>query len=273
MVIYVDILLIVNFIIDYFLICLTSKFTNCDSPFGFRILASVVAALSAFYIFLPQSHFLIELSVRAAISFLVCFIAFPKRKFKKLISLSFVFFAATFLFAGAMIFIWLLFKPNGMAINNSVVYFDISPLFLIAFSVAGYFVAVIIGYLIEKNSPKAKRCSVEITANGQKATLEAIIDTGNSLTDVFGNRHIIVCDISAIYQLFGANLKNAECQRRYRAVPCSTVAGEQLLDGYRSDNATIILKDNKIYLDGPILAISKTPLKNCGAIINPKSIT
>ncbi len=273
MIIYVDILLIVNFIIDYFLICLTSKFTNCDSPFGFRILASFAAALSSLYIFLPQSHFLIEILVRIFFSFLVCLIAFPRRKLKKLISLSIVFFAVTFCFAGAMIFIWLLFKPNGMVINNSVVYFNISPLFLIVFSVAGYFIAVLIRYLIERNSPKAKRCSIEITANGKKITLEAIVDTGNSLTDVFSNRHIIVCDISTIHQLFGRNLESEVCERRYRAIPCSTVAGEQLLDGYRSDKATIMFKDNKIYLDGPILAISKTPLKDCGAIVNPKSIT
>lgn len=272
MVVYVDILLIVNFIIDYFLICLTAKLSSCDSRLWRRLLSAAVASLFSLYIFLPQSPFIIEVALRAIFSFVISLVAFGKRPIKQLLKISAIFFAVTFMFAGAMIFVWLLFEPNGMAINNSVVYFNVSPLFLIVFSVLGYFIAVLVRFLVERSSPKATSCTVEITALGNSIILDAIVDTGNSLSDVFSLSQIIICDMSAVRELLGCDLEKDSARKRYRAIPCGTVTGESLLDGYRCDTATIILDGGKTKLENPILAVSKVPLQDCRAIINPKSI-
>ena len=60
---------------------------------------------------------------------------------------------------------------------------------------------------------------------------------------------------------------------RYRILPCNTVSGSGVLEGFRCDSAVIISNNEKTVLQKPILAISKTDLADgYDAIINPESI-
>ena len=87
-----------------------------------------------------------------------------------------------------------------------------------------------------------------------------------------GGGEVIIADKSVAQSLFG-DVKNGgeEYPSRYRLLPCSTVSGGGMLEGYRCDSAVLSKGKEKIKLDRPILAISKTPLsKETPAIINPR---
>ena len=58
---------------------------------------------------------------------------------------------------------------------------------------------------------------------------------------------------------------------RFRMIPCNTVSGNDLLEGYRCDEASVIGSNKTVILKKPILAVSKTPLDDgYNAIINPE---
>ncbi len=273
MVVYADILLTVNLIVDFILLKITLKILKIIPKTARLILASFTGALFSLYIFLPQSPILIELAIQFLMSGVLILICIGFGTFKRFIRGVATLFCVTLIYAGGMIALWQLFKPSGMVINNSVVYFNISPIILIASTVAGYFLYIIFSKLFTVSSKTAKRCNLTLYALGKSVGLTAIIDTGNSLTDILSNSEIIIVDLSVAKALFGEiNIeKDPLLATRYRTIPCNTISGGSIMEGFRCDIGEIYLEDKTITLNNPIIAISKTPIKeDYSAILNPK---
>lgn len=269
--VYVDVLLLINLLVDYFLLSLTAKLLKKKTSVLRLVLSSLLGALSSLYIFLPQMNIIFEVFIKVAVCGLMTLIGFNNTTLKSFSRSLSVLVAVTFGYAGFMIAFWYTFKPTGMIINNSVVYFNVSPLFLIAFSVVAYLIISIVKIVTEKNCDFAKVCEIEVFAEGKSANLRGIIDTGNSVEDMFSLSEVIVVDESVLYQLFDDYPASKNLDNRYRALPLSTVSGAGLLNGYRCDTADVIYNGKKIQLIKPILAISKVKLDDgYNAIINPK---
>ncbi len=271
-VIYADILMLVNLIVDYFMLLLCGVILHRKPPFWRTLLGAVVGALTSLYIFLPQSSIIVEILIRACFSAVISLVVFGFHNIKSFLRAVFCFFSVTFLYAGAMLAVCTLFKPHGLIINNSVVYYDISPLFLILFSVIGYFISAAVGLFLRKRGETATRCNVCLYLCEKSVTVEGIVDSGNSLIDTFGISEVLITDSATVHLLFGDMLDTDFCRSRYRALPCSTVSDVAILDGYRIDSAKIELGKKILKITKPIIAISKTKLVDCGVIINPKTV-
>ena len=273
MIVYADILLLLNFLVNYFLLLTVKHILSVNVKTYRLILSSAFGALSSLYIFIPSVNKFIDLLFKLLTCFFITLIGFGYKTNKKLLKSFFTVFGATCLYAGTMIAVWRIFKPNGMLINNSVVYFNISPLFLIGFTVIFYFLFSSGFKILSSSSKSAERCRVTLFANENIANFDAIIDTGNSLEDIYGKSEIIIAEKSVFYLLFGdSNTENDESlKKRYRIIPCSTVSGFGTLDGYRCDKAYIRSNDKNITLKKPILAISNQAINDdYEAILNPK---
>ena len=272
MAVYADILFLVNSIVDYFLLLLAGLLLHKKSLLWRQIVASFTGGIFSFYIFLPQQHALFEILINSLMCAVLCLIAFGFNNLKSFSRSLAVLFVVNFAYTGGMIAVWYIFKPYGMVINNSVIYFNISPLFLIIFSVVGYFLVVFFRNFVAKSFPKSAECKIQLFFKDNSINLEGIVDTGNSLKDGFGISEIIIIDASTAKQILHDCITETEKNSRYRAIPCSTVSGVEILDGYRIDSA-IISYNKKIYkFKNPVLAISKSPLVDCKAIVNPESL-
>ena len=270
MVVYADVLIILNIIVDYFLLKLSALITKDGTDLKRLVLASLFGGISSLYIFLPSSHWITELLVNGIISGLLTLICFGFGSGRAFLRRMLTLFSVTFTFAGGMIGIWYLFKPSGMVINNSVVYFNISPLFLIAFSVGGYFISFFIRKIFPNKSKGEGLCQLKIELKGKTSYAVALIDTGNSLSNPFGDGEVIIADESLVVPLIE---NEDDIKNRFRAIPCNTVSGTELLKGYRCDSAQITMKNYKKRLNKPIIAISNTRIGGeFKAIINPMSI-
>jgi len=273
MTVYADVLVVLNLIVDYFLLRLTAIILKRQASV-WRILAGAfVGALTSLYIFLPQMKAFIEIVLRIVSCLLICFLTFGFKGTKAYFRGVLCFFAVTFIYGGAMTAVWYFFKPSGMIINNSVVYFNISPIFLIAFSVGAYIIITVLNFVLAKNCVYSENCLIEIRAKNNLTLLSAIVDTGNSIEDMFSKSEIIIVDEAVMVELFPDYPASEELKSRYRALPCDTVSGVGLLDGYRCDRAILKYKDKEIKLDKPVLAVSKARLNDgYNAIINPKAL-
>jgi stage II sporulation protein GA (sporulation sigma-E factor processing peptidase) len=273
LIVYADVLVFLNLIINYFLLLLTAKILNY-SPKTLRIvLSALIGALSSLYIFLPASIFVVENLIKIAICSIMALVAFGFRGIKLFLKNALVLFLATAGFGGVMFAVWKIFTPNGMVINNSVVYFDISLVALVGFTVLGYLIFTLLFRLFSKGASSAERCNITVYVDNKSILLSSIVDTGNSIEDVFLMGDIIITDKKHIKALFGTDdIKNDnKFQKRYRLLPCTTVSGRDVLEGVRCDRAQIDFQKKRIVLKKPILAISKIPLNDGDdAIINPK---
>lgn len=266
--VYADILIITNFIVDYFLLDITGKIVRRVPSLIRSILSAFFASLTSLLIFLPEQNRFLQLIIRISASLLICFVCFGFTSLRRFLFTSAVFCAVTFCYAGAMMALWYIFKPYGMAINNSVVYFDISPLFLIVFSVAGFLIFTVISSVFTRRSHTAKTCTVTLCLGQNRADFLGFIDSGNSLSDVFLHRPVIIADRKKATAVFG-DLSAQKYPERYCVLPCKTVSSNVLLDGFRCDSGQISDNNKTVKLNSPVMALSKTPLFDCEAIVNP----
>lgn len=276
MVVYADVLIVLNLIVDYFLLRASAKISGV-TPGVWRMLGgAAVGAISSLYIFLPQSGIMLELLFRIAVCLVMTACTFGFRTLKSYFKNAFILFAVTCAYAGMMIALWYVFKPNGMIINNSVVYFDISPVVLVISAVIGYILFSVFSMIFSRNSKCAERCNITVFADGKSTDMSAIVDTGNSVEDVFGSSEVIVADKSNIERLFGdvSDREKESLKKRYRVLPCGTVTGGGMLEGYRCDSAVITEGKKSVTLKNPILAVSKVRLDDdYSAIVNPRIFT
>ena len=259
MVIYVDVLLIVNFLVDYFLIQTVEFITKSKTKVYRCIIGAFIGSLSSLYIFWGIDSVVFDLLLKIIFCCVCTIVVFGFKNIKSFLKYVTTIFIVTALYGGIMKAVLNIFKPKGLYIKNSVVYLNISPLLLIGFTVVFYFVFLGFSLIFKSSSIKSERCDIELYANNNKTKFTAIIDSGNSINDVFGKSDIIIVDKSVYTALFGfGNMdNNPELLKRYRAVPCGTVGGNEILDGYRCDKAKITSSNNVLELDRPILAISK----------------
>ena len=271
--VYVDVLLVVNLIVDFFLLKITFKLLKTD-PKPIRVLiSSFIGAVSSLYIFFPESTAFINITYQLIIGSLIMLTALGFKSLKYFLRSVAVFFTVTCVYGGIMTALWQVLKPKGMVINNSVVYFNISPLVLILSTVSGYFLYLFLNKIFALPSKTAKKCSLNLYALGKSVGLTGIIDTGNSITDVLSNSEIIIVDKAVAVSLLGTEdfSNDPLYATRYRTIPCETVMGRSLLEGFRCDMGEIRFEDKVIPLTNPVIALSKTPIKeNYSAILNPK---
>ena len=270
LVIYADILVILNFLVDYFLLLAASHFLSGNVKTYRILLSALLGGASSLYIFLPEINLIIDFLFKIFILLVMSFVAFGLVSIKRYIKSVLIFAAVNCGYTGIMMAVWYLFKPNGMLVNNSVVYFNISPVVLVTLTVVGYVVFTFLNYVFSKTSKLAEKCTVKVTADGKTVELSAIVDTGNSIKDVFGMGEIIVVDRKSIELLFENIAFSEKLDNRYRAIPCGTVSGGGLLEGYRCDSGIIKSEHRTVKLSKPVLAVSKTNLPDdYSAIVNP----
>lgn len=276
MTVYADILVLLNTLVDYFLLLAAGKIIKRRAGMPRILAASLIGGLASLYIFVPETVFIAGLAFRAAVCALMVLAAFGFSGIKNFLRNCGIFFLVTCGYGGLMIAVWYIFKPNGMLINNSVVYFNISPAVLIGASVAAYVVFIIFSHIFARSSKFAEKCEITVFADDESITMQGIVDTGNSIEDVFGGGEVIIADRKCVKNLFGETdiNVNEKLKPRYRLMPCGTVAGGGTLEGFRCDNAVVSDGQRTVTLDKPILAVSKAPLKDeYSAIVNPRIFT
>lgn len=272
MVIYADILMLLNFLVDYFIISATKHILRRKAGSFRTIMGAAVGGVGSLYIFLPVDTYLFDLLFKLLICSVSVLIVFGFKSLKKFAKAFLVLFLVNCSYAGIMTAFWHIFKPKGMAVINSVVYFNISPLFLIVATVAAYLLFVLLYAVFSRVAKNSGVCTVTLFADGVKTDFNAIVDTGNSISDTFGKSEIIIADRRVAVALFGNcdTQSNINLRPRYRVVPCRTVAGSDLLEGYRCDKAKIKSNGKTITLEKPILALSKIAIEDgFEGIVNP----
>ena len=273
MIVYADILIILNLAVDYFLLRAAAFLQHLNPPLWRMLLSSLVGGISSLYIFLPPQGAVLDILFRTAVCAAMTFICFGFGKIKRFLRSFGVFLLVTFGYGGAMTALWYLLKPSGMTVINSVVYFNISPAVLIFSSVAAYFLLRLLSLIFSGTSKLAERCEITVSAGSNSITMEGIVDTGNSVEDIFGGGEVIIADGEYVKTLFGETdpALNKEIQSRYRVMPCGTVTGGGTLEAFRCDTALVSDGKRNVRLNKPILAVSKTPLKDdYAAIVNPR---
>ncbi len=263
-------LLVVNLIIDYFLIKATVFFTGSNTSKVRVLLGSCFAASTSLLILLPTLGVLSVL-IKVAVAFLISLITFGFKGLRVFLKNTVYYFIVSFLFAGLILIINISFSPENLATNNLTFYFDISPIFLIISVLGFYLVLSVLELLFKKPYEKPELVEVELSILKNKQTFKAFVDTGNKLQDPSLGKPVMIAKKELAQKFMPKHLaedvvnskigeieQKSESGIKIRIIPYSALGKSGLLLGVVADYCLILgKKGNKIY--SPVVTFSDIP--------------
>ena len=268
MIIYIDTLIFSNIIIDYFLLLLTAVIMKKEYKVWRIIVASLIGGLSSLYILAQNKTILLDITMKLVLGLIIVSVVFFPFKYNKMILSYIIFLFLSFSLNGLILFLQNL-NPNTFISQSLIGYINISPVMLISLTVVFYMVVRLIQKVINRKIDIDK---VEIIVHilTQQITLLALIDSGHTLTDPISDSQIIIVDDNVLSEL---NLTEKEYLVRKRIIPINTITNGGILEGIRCDKAEVIIKDNKIVLNKPIIVRAEHRFKDdYNAIISKSAV-
>lgn len=274
MTVYIDVLVILNLYINYFLIRSSALVMRRSVSAKRCLLAAAVGAAGSLVILLPELPFIVIALEKLVIGAFITFAAFGRQKPVDFAVCALFFLLVSFVYAGLMTALWTFCAPYGMVFGNGVAYFNIPIAAIIAFTAAAYFAVRLVRYFADRRLRCGKICNVRISANGTEIQLRGLCDTGNGLCDIFSGKPVIVCRYEKIAEITPKNARDflngsLDESGGLRLIPCRTVTSETLLPIFRADGITVDGKSADAFV-----GVTKNPLgSDIDCIFDPKIIS
>lgn len=193
MVIYLDVLILINLYVTYFQILAVSAFTHRKTVWYRKLSAAGIGAVASLSIFIPQEMVLTLTLLKIFLCALIAFVAFGYTGFRAYAASVLFLMLVSFVFSGLMLCVWLFAAPMKMLFINGTVYFGVDTMTIILSTCAAYGVVRIIRYILDKNGKTDGKYTVIIKNNGRECRLSALADSGNGIIDCFSGLPVIVC--------------------------------------------------------------------------------
>lgn len=222
MIVYADIVFIINFIADWLVIrtaalclhrCILRRRIAACSAFG-----GIYAVAAAIYPLLSLG--VVKLAVSAAIVWIV----FGERTLKGMVKVMTVFYTAAFILCGIVSAVSAFFTADMIAfsVNRGNMGVGLSLGVFAAASIIAYMAMPLLQKLFARHAEKPCR-AVEVEYNGARVKTQAMLDTGNTLCEPVSQTAAVVADKSLSREIIGG--KSPEELDGVRVIPYRTISG------------------------------------------------
>lgn len=282
MVIYLDVLILINLYVTYFQILAVAAFTHRKTVWYRKLSAAGIGAVASLSIFIPQEMVLTLTLLKIFLCALIAFVAFGYTGFRAYAVSVLFLMLVSFVFLGLMLCVWLFAAPMKMLFINGTVYFGIDTMTIILSTCAAYGVVRIIRYILDKNGKTDGKYTVIIKNNGRECRLSALADSGNGMVDCFSGLPVIVCrrdmcaDVSPpAIDMIENNSDISEIGTQMikgvRIMPFSTVGKGGLICMFKAESVVIDDETNEEkYPVNALIGIVIGGRQEYEAIFNPK---
>ena len=247
MTLYVEIVFIENFIIDYFLLRCAGKITYI--PCKHTVLGATFGALYA--CIMPLFYSFAPLTQRILVLIGMCAITFTVKSIKSLLFTCSATAAASACLYGCTNLIFGQFI-EGIFYNDNVFF-----LIALSSSVLSYLTYRILILLTNQKKLDSAVCKFKIGND----TLNALIDSGNSL--YYKSTPVVLINKDAV--------KNLSIPVKPVIIPYSTIKNSGALLGFKPENAYLIYSDKAVALDC-MVALCDHKFNNFDALMHPDLI-
>lgn len=273
-VVYIDSLFLLNLIVNYLLLLAAAKLAG--EPLR-RLRLAAGAALGALYaaaIFFPGMGFLTHPLCKLGSAMLMLLLGFGGSR--RLLRVTLVFFGLACAFGGGIFAIGLL-GGRGLTLRNGILY-SMMDLRILLLSAAGCYVVLTMVFQRTARHGRREILPAVLTLEGRRVALNALLDTGNTLTDPLTGRPVMVAEGRRLSPLLPGEglldetalrdpvrtlerLSAGEWGRRFRLLPYQAVGVEcGMLLALRLDDARVGAED----YGGILVAMSPNPVSDGG---------
>lgn len=299
--IYLDIVALENIVINYLILLVTSRFSKTKTSSMRLFLGSLLGTVYlVLMILLPDMKVYTTVLSKFLLSIAMVAVTFNFRKITIFLKTLAMFYAATFLFAGAG-FALMFFNRDWGIMRNGVL---ISPLsfldatwteLLLAVAVTLIILRVVWDVIQSRFIKEKLLVKINISFDNKAIELSALVDTGNSLHDPLTNMPVVVVEFSAIKDLLPedirsifehdsendlnsvtATISGSNWFSRFRLIPFTSLGRENgMLIGFRPDYIEIGADEGKKGVHDVIVGIYNRALsrnEQYRALMNPELI-
>ena len=261
-VVYIDALFLLNLIVNYLLLLAAAKLAG--EPLR-RLRLAAGAALGGLYaaaIFFPGMGFLTHPLCKLGAAVLMLLTGFGGSR--RLLRVTLVFFGLSCAFGGGIFAIGLL-GGRGLTLRNGVLY-SVMDLRILLLSAAVCYAVLTLVFRRTARHGRREVLPAVLTLEGRRVAVNALVDTGNTLTDPVTGRPVMVAEGSLLSPLRDPvgtleRLSRGGRGRRFRLLPYQAVGVEcGMLLALRLDDARVGAED----YGGILVALSPNPVSDGG---------
>lgn len=231
-VIYLDVLLLVNFLVAYFLLQAAGLLSSQHAAFSRMVCASGIASLSALILFAPELSYPAQILYKILTACAVVGVAFGLQGLRRFVTAVCWYAALNILLAGLCIAVILRTGTPLLQAANLTVYLRISPVVLLLLSAASCGAVWLVLHFSGSTPQTTRTIGIEFELCGAPVRLRATLDTGCHLKDPVTCLPVLLISWSAAkgrlrgsQRLFGAVVPGPAPQ--YAAGRCQS-AGDTL---------------------------------------------
>lgn len=269
-VIYLDVLLLVNFLAGYFLLMATGLLSGCAAKFFRMLAASALAALSALILFAPELPYPVQLLYKFGSGGCIILTAFGYRSLRRFLCALFWYVMLNLLLAGLTLLLILQTGSPLLQTNNLTVYLRVSPLLLLLLSALCCLGVEITMRILPRHSEPLKSIGLELELCGTKVCLRAMLDTGCHLSDPITCLPVLLVSYPdaetrlppPVREFLSAWFDDAPPPEppdglRLRIIPCTTAEEHSILPGFAVSRIGLIASNGVVPLDRTAVAFSR----------------
>lgn len=269
-VIYLDVLLLVNFLAGYFLLLGTGLLSGCAARLPRMLAASALAALSSLILFAPELPYPVQLLYKFASGGCIVWAAFGFRSLRRYLCALFWYVMFNLLLAGLTLLVILQTGSPFVQTNNLSVYLRISPLLLLLLAGLCCLGAEVVMRVLPRHGASHQSIGLELELCGSKVCLRAMLDTGCHLSDPITCLPVLLVSypdaetrlpapvrefLSAWFD--GIAPSEPPDPLRFRIIPCTTASEHAILPGFAVGRIGLISSSGVIPLDRTAVAFSR----------------
>ena len=279
--VYIDLLFVLNCYVTWLLLLSAARLTGLRAPKYRVFLSSLLGGAISCAVFFADWTFWVLLPIKLLSAALLCAVAFGVRPPRKLWKSSAAFFGCSFVFAGAIVGILMAFSPAGVMIQNTVVYFAVSPILVAGMTLVCFLVLSAFELLAGRGSRSRDLYDIEITVGDNRCRITALCDSGNALCDGFSGTPVIVTTLKSVSPLMPHRARLAflhenptflgdDWKTRVRVLPFSAVGKKGLLLSFRPDRTEVFRGGKSLGARSALIAVGDTGADEFDGIFNPK---
>ncbi|MDK0696548.1 sigma-E processing peptidase SpoIIGA [Clostridium perfringens] len=229
MTVYIDIVMLENFLINFFLLYLTLQTLKDTIIYKRIILASFLGAIYTLFVFIPGLDILTSLPLKLLFSLLMITIISERRELKTIIKRYITFLVITFAFCGTCFMFALV--ENQYNISESFIINDYSTKSIIFSLIISYIlVSGVMNYFKNRAIINNFIYDLDVCIDSEVVNIKAFLDTGNGLVEPATALPVIIAERE---KFRGVNIKEKDQFR----IPYKVVDGNSgYMKGIKIDN-------------------------------------
>ena len=284
MVIYIDMLFLENFILDFIILYVTGLISKNKIKFLKLLLGSALGAIYVVMYYFIKINVYSNIIIKLLLSIIMIYISFVPTNFKEMLKLTVFFYLTSFVFGGAALSVIYMLNSRRITIQNGILIgnYTIRTIF-IGVVIACIVTIIAFKFVKAKFSKNDLFCNIIIKINNKQIKTKAMLDTGNFLKDPITNIPVVVVEYTVLYDMvpkeildniedilggdlekIPENIKN-EYMSKLKVIPFSSLGKQNgMLLGLKADGLIVANEEEVKNIDKVIIGIYNKKLSKKG---------